>query len=248
MLAVHPPAMVDTLVKGSMRSCMPTCAEEERLCPEQEAVAWLVERDIVRALLRAHLHQRQYMDQVQKVLKTLASEGGLQADHLELLWALTEKVGRFCFCLRLCMAATLPASAHAYSIAFQYCIAYIAAKSGQALMTSATPQVRWSDRHSGATSAQRCQGRSQARRTGRRPSSEGWPEDGACMQVDTFEAVKNNVYSVLGDLAKDLAGPELDLLFSKFEACVGWPAPDALKAMDLLKQLAKSDATVTTAP
>ena len=56
-------------------------------------MAWLVERDIVRALLRAHLHQRQYMDQVQKVLKTLASEGGLQADHLELLWALTEKVG-----------------------------------------------------------------------------------------------------------------------------------------------------------
>lgn len=63
-------------------------------------------------------------------------------------------------------------------------------------------------------------------------------------QVDTFEAVKTNVYSVLGDLAKDLDGPELDLLFSKFEACTGWPAPDTLKAMDLLKQLAKSDAKV----
>jgi hypothetical protein len=61
------------------------------------------------------------------------------------------------------------------------------------------------------------------------------------VQVDTFEAVKNNVYSVLGDLAKDLHGPELDLLFSKFEACTGWPAPDTLKAMDLLKQLAQSD-------
>ena len=65
------------------------------------------------------------------------------------------------------------------------------------------------------------------------------------MQVDTFEAVKNNVYSVLGDLAKDLNGPELDLLFSKFEACTGWPAPDTLKAMDLLKQLAHSDDKVT---
>ena len=63
--------------------------------------------------------------------------------------------------------------------------------------------------------------------------------------MDTFEAVKNNVYGVLGDLAKDLPGPELDLLFSKFEACAGWPAPDALKAMDLLKQLAKSDAKVS---
>ena len=61
------------------------------------------------------------------------------------------------------------------------------------------------------------------------------------VQVDTFEAVKNNVYSVLGDLAKDLHGPELDLLFSKFEACTGWPAPDTLKAMDLLKRLAHSD-------
>lgn len=59
--------------------------------------------------------------------------------------------------------------------------------------------------------------------------------------MDTFEAVKNNVYSVLGDLAKDLHGPELDLLFSKFEACTSWPAPDTLKAMDLLKRLAHSD-------
>ncbi len=54
-------------------------------------MGWLVEKDIVQALLRAHLHQRQYMDQVQRVLKILAAEGGFQADHLELLWALTEK-------------------------------------------------------------------------------------------------------------------------------------------------------------
>ena len=47
----------------------------------------------MQALLRAHLHQRQYVDQVQRVLKILAAEGGFQADHLELLWALTEKVG-----------------------------------------------------------------------------------------------------------------------------------------------------------
>ena len=52
---------------------------------------WLVEQDIVQALLRAHLHQRQYVDQVQRVLKILAAEGGFQSDHLELLWALTEK-------------------------------------------------------------------------------------------------------------------------------------------------------------
>ena len=31
--------------------------------------------------------------QVHKVLKNLTIEGGLQPDHLELLWNLTEKVG-----------------------------------------------------------------------------------------------------------------------------------------------------------
>lgn len=59
----------------------------------QDAVRWIVEGNLVKALLRAHLHQRQYVDQVQKVLKILAAEGGLQADHLELLWNLTEQVG-----------------------------------------------------------------------------------------------------------------------------------------------------------
>lgn len=54
-------------------------------------MGWLVQKDMVQALLRAHLHQRQYVDQVQKVLKMLATEDGLQADHLELLWNLTEK-------------------------------------------------------------------------------------------------------------------------------------------------------------
>ena len=34
--------------------------------------------------------------QVHKVLKNLTIEGGLQPDHLELLWNLTEKVGSSC--------------------------------------------------------------------------------------------------------------------------------------------------------
>ena len=40
--------------------------------------------------------------QVQKVLKILACEGGLRADHLELLWALTEKA-------RACVTRPSPA-------------------------------------------------------------------------------------------------------------------------------------------
>ena len=40
----------------------------------QDTVAWLVGKDVVRALLRAHLHQRQYVDQVRC--------SGLDARHM----------------------------------------------------------------------------------------------------------------------------------------------------------------------
>ena len=38
----------------------------------QAAVEWLNEKDVVRLLLRAHLHQRQYMEQVQPLAGLLA--------------------------------------------------------------------------------------------------------------------------------------------------------------------------------
>lgn len=38
----------------------------------QAAVEWLNEKDVVRLLLRAHLHQRQYMEQVQPLVGLLA--------------------------------------------------------------------------------------------------------------------------------------------------------------------------------
>ena len=58
----------------------------------QVNVAWLRETGVVKQLLRTNLHQKQYVDQVQKVLQSLTKEGGLQEEHLELLWNLTEKV------------------------------------------------------------------------------------------------------------------------------------------------------------
>lgn len=61
-------------------------------------------------------------------------------------------------------------------------------------------------------------------------------------QVDTFEAVKNNVYDMLGDLAQDLNNQQLDALFNKFEGCTG--RQDAMKIMDLMRRLAKSDTKV----
>ena len=54
--------------------------------------------------------------------------------------------------------------------------------------------------------------------------------------------MKNNVYDMLGDLAQDFNNQQLDALFSKFEACTG--RPDAMKIMDLMQRLAKSDTKV----
>ena len=56
--------------------------------------------------------------------------------------------------------------------------------------------------------------------------------------------MKNNVYDMLGDLAQDFNNEQLDTLFSKFEACTGKPLPDAMKIMDLMRRLAKSDTKV----
>ncbi|KAK9866116.1 hypothetical protein WJX84_008107, partial [Apatococcus fuscideae] len=116
----------------------------------QVNVRWLQEHGIVKELLRANLHQKQYVDQVQNVLKKLTVRGSLQQEHLEMLWNLTEK-------------------------------------------------------------------------------------------VDTFEAVKNNVYSMLGDLAGSLSEEQLNLMFEKFQSRSEWPLADCLKLLDLVAQLADSD-------
>lgn len=67
-----------------------------------------------------------------------------------------------------------------------------------------------------------------------------------CRQVDTFEAVKNNVYAMLGELAQDFDGNQMDLLFNKFEACSSLASrqTDTMKVMNLVQQLAVSDSKV----
>lgn len=49
---------------------------------------------------------------------------------------------------------------------------------------------------------------------------------------------------MLGDLAQDFNNEQLDVLFSKFEDCNVRPIPDAMKIMDLMRRLAKSDTKV----
>ncbi|KAL3156421.1 hypothetical protein ABBQ38_000732 [Trebouxia sp. C0009 RCD-2024] len=56
---------------------------------------WLQQHNIVGQLLRANLHQKQYVEQVQKVLKNLVLEGCLEQQHIALLWDLTEKPDTF---------------------------------------------------------------------------------------------------------------------------------------------------------
>ena len=53
-----------------------------------------------------------------------------------------------------------------------------------------------------------------------------------------------NVGGLLGELAPKLAPEQLELLFRHFGACTAWPAPMALRAMDLLSTLAKGDEQV----
>ena len=66
---------------------------------------------------------------------------------------------------------------------------------------------------------------------------QGW----GLLQVDTFEAVKNNVYNMLGDLAQNFDGKQMDLLFTKFEGAHTWAVADTLKVMDLVAKLALAD-------
>lgn len=68
-----------------------------------------------------------------------------------------------------------------------------------------------------------------------------WPH---MPQADTFEAVRVNVYNLLGSLAMRLGGRQLDLMFGKFESrgC-GVPQGDAL-LLGLLRRLAESDKEV----
>jgi len=116
----------------------------------KEILRWTEEKEIVKSMLRGSLHQKQYVDQVQKILHYLLQEGCMTVQHLDLLWSVTEK-------------------------------------------------------------------------------------------ADTFETVKNNVYSLLVELAFDFSAAQLDLLFSKFESAKDRPASDRVRIVQLLFRIAQSD-------
>lgn len=61
----------------------------------QENVAWMDSNDVLRKMLRANLHQRQYAELVLKILQVLNESGLLRSEHLDILWAATEAEGTF---------------------------------------------------------------------------------------------------------------------------------------------------------
>ncbi|KAF5834814.1 hypothetical protein DUNSADRAFT_8398 [Dunaliella salina] len=61
----------------------------------EENVAWMDSNDVLRKMLRANLHQRQYAELVLKILQVLNESGLLRSEHLDILWAATEAEGTF---------------------------------------------------------------------------------------------------------------------------------------------------------
>ena len=66
-------------------------------------------------------------------------------------------------------------------------------------------------------------------------------------QADTFEAVRVNVYSLLGTLAMALGPVQLDVLFSFFESGGASGAAGDSYLMELLQKLIDSDTQACTA-
>ncbi|KAJ7514417.1 hypothetical protein O6H91_23G042900 [Diphasiastrum complanatum] len=58
-------------------------------------IQWLEKNDILRRVLRCHLHHKQYVDQVEKIMRFLLQERRLSEEHLDAIWAPTEKPDQF---------------------------------------------------------------------------------------------------------------------------------------------------------
>uniref|UniRef100_A0A061RL24 Ubiquitin carboxyl-terminal hydrolase 9/24 n=2 Tax=Tetraselmis sp. GSL018 TaxID=582737 RepID=A0A061RL24_9CHLO len=61
----------------------------------KENLNWLNAQSIVKLMLRGSLHQKQFVDQVQHILKYMLQEGLMTVEHLDILWSVTEKADTF---------------------------------------------------------------------------------------------------------------------------------------------------------
>lgn len=58
-------------------------------------IEWLERNNILHHTLRSHLHHKQYVDQVQNIMRLLLLEHRLSEEHLDAIWAATEKPDQF---------------------------------------------------------------------------------------------------------------------------------------------------------
>eukprot|EP00882_Tetradesmus_deserticola_P005884 GHRQ01006196.1.p1 GENE.GHRQ01006196.1~~GHRQ01006196.1.p1 ORF type:complete len:603 (+),score=271.77 GHRQ01006196.1:248-2056(+) len=70
------------LINAGNRQCGPTL---------EMLVDWMAREGIVQRILRTNLHQRQYVQEVQGIMVTLTINQFLAPEHLDMLWAVTEK-------------------------------------------------------------------------------------------------------------------------------------------------------------
>ncbi len=59
------------------------------------AAAWLEAQGVLARTLRSHLHLKQYVEQVERIMRFLLRNGGLRDEHLEHVWAATEQPDTF---------------------------------------------------------------------------------------------------------------------------------------------------------
>lgn len=59
------------------------------------AVTWLETEGVLSRMLRSHLHLKQYVEQVERIMRFLLRRGCLHDQHLDLVWSITEKQDTF---------------------------------------------------------------------------------------------------------------------------------------------------------
>ncbi|KAF6260179.1 hypothetical protein COO60DRAFT_1700419 [Scenedesmus sp. NREL 46B-D3] len=74
--------MLVNAARDGNRQCGPTL---------KMLVGWMSKEGIVQRILRTNLHQRQYVQEVQGIMVTLTVNQFLAPEHLDMLWAVTEK-------------------------------------------------------------------------------------------------------------------------------------------------------------
>jgi hypothetical protein len=59
------------------------------------AVQWLESEDVLSRTMRSHLHLKQYVEQVERIMRFLLRRGCLRDQHLDIVWSITERQDTF---------------------------------------------------------------------------------------------------------------------------------------------------------